>query len=172
MKTFTLIDDFTIEKAVQFIDTIQDKAADDDDIVIYLCSQGGDYMVAQMLSDYFKNRKGTVTLKALEGIASSALILFLFSHTRKEIAEGTTGCFHLLTYDMDYRDSISGNGGFEVIKANTDLMNSKLIKRIELICDNEEILNKIKSGQDAYLYYEEFKVLAKRAEDLIFKDKE
>lgn len=142
--------------------TILNSYTVDEEIHIYLSSEGGNIAIAETMKTILEE-DGRITLIAFDTIGSAALYLFLTTKCKKRLTKDTIGCFH-----FPYVPNVTMNHKLEAV-VTSDL---RLFKRLPDIAKkafkiikpylSKRELKAVKNGDDKWFTYKDLKKIMKK----------
>lgn len=149
--------EITSEAVTSLVKLIEE--CEDDDIIIYFSSPGGDTIMADILINYINNSDRNIKIIAYWQISSVALHILLELSCDIEILDGVWGVVHLATRDVDMREMLSKDSLERFLREEADGWSKKnVIDRYSKYLKPAEI-KRLKRGGDVLLKPDRFKEL-------------
>lgn len=153
----------TVESVQKILDFLGN--CDKDKINIYLSSPGGDVNLSNALTDYINtlvNEEGIeINIICIGEISSAGLVLLMNTDCNVKLEKSAYGVFHIATRRFDYREQKSLFDGAEFKKKALETYNEYLLGLLKKYKIDEDKIEKIKQGKDAYLSRKEIQNILK-----------
>jgi hypothetical protein len=132
--------------------------------VIYLESCGGEVTAANIFIHFTQTTEFEITLVATWKVESSAIDMFLFSKTRKDVLGCVYGLIHTANKTLDLKDI---NRKEEMAMYHISLIEKENAEKWNKYTEmglNKDLYNKYYSGDDLIISVDTLKAMAEKAE--------
>ena len=144
----------------------------EEDLTIYLNSDGGSCSVMYTLMHYIDNYPKDVTIVSVGMVCSCAWSLFMFSNSKKVVMPMTEGGIHLYGMDVSSRETKDRECTAYSEMKDLDNDNEKFIKDLRLLGIKSKIVKDVSNGKDVIVFNAELRRQARTAQRLFYKSKE
>jgi ATP-dependent protease ClpP protease subunit len=148
------------------IDRIVDK---DDDVIIYLNSEGGSHIDSMNFVDFTKKFAHNITIMATFQTSSAAFDLFFFSKSKKIIGPSAYGLAHLANREINTTDIKNPSDIDKFLLEDIEKTNKARATSYRKIGFNKDMMDRYNKGEDIFVSNRLMKRYAKTAERLVFK---
>ena len=143
----------------------------EEELTIYLNSDGGSCSVMYTLMHYIDNYPKDVTIVSVGMVCSCAWSLFMFSNSKKVVMPMTEGVIHLYSIDISVREMKDKKCTTYSEMKDLDKDNTKFLEDISLLGIKSKIVKDVSNGKDVTVFNAELRRQARMAQKLFYKPK-
>jgi ATP-dependent protease ClpP protease subunit len=137
------------------VDAYSDRKKEDEKLVAYFTSEGGDMDAMEAMIDFVNNHKDLVELVFYGEVFSAGMAFFLESSCPKRILPETRGMFHFCMQELTITEGGRPSAGYDAFSAKE--MKKAKLRTMESIKGKgltDKEIREINKGKDVYFSYE------------------
>lgn len=152
MKALVFNGEINDDSTAKFLAAI-DALPEGENVVVYLCSNGGDASNAEVMADYI-NRTGPerFVFSVAWNCSSAALDLLCALRSPVEIGPNALATLHLYTNDVALRELANKHSTSTFLQANIARRNEAFLREVQIGGIEGEELDEIAKGNDIIIY--------------------